>query len=444
MKGKEKKKTKKKKAGRWGKGLGGIYQVVNFIHRQRIFKLFKYVHPSLVAGLAHFFSKIFLGTSKRTKARIKKSLLLVTGKKYSKKFQGIITDTVLKHMSVLLFDIMLKAPNFTTKDYHKVVEFEDIKYLDEALAKGQGVLIPSVHVGQFFHNVAGLLLHPKQYEVAGVGNMANRLIFENVAVMPQYKNVHIVPRDKYGKVKQRLVHHLNKNRIVFLMHDIPRGSNLRTFFTRGKRELLVPTPQGIIALHLLTRAPIVPMVSIPDGRFTKSVVKFLNPKAIQAVSDKFWGAPAEKFHGEMSTAINEALFPYLVKYIHCWEEVMGANRLEEVIRFPKFSTRGELLDKIKAYLEKMIKNSYEPGRNDDNILEWLKKTWERLDQNLENDERDAKLPHKSFIRLKCEKAAVQIHAILKILENLFNKSNNDDIVRVVKDAIHELGELFPK
>jgi len=348
-----------------------VYELANKIHRYRVYKLFKHVPYPFIAGFSHLLARVFFGTSKKLVSRIRGSVKAIAGKDYPPGFVRKVADANLKNMGNLMLDLMLKAPNVDETNYMRLITFDGLEHLERALALGKGVLVPSVHVGEFFHCLGALLL--KGYEIAGVGNMKNRLVFEAVAGFPQYRKLRVVARDSYEKIHASLVQHLKKNRIVFLMHDIPRAQNLRTPFIHGEKNYLVPTPQGIVALQRETGAPIVPVVAIPDGSFTSSVVKVLDPSAIQAAIDAHESDPPEAFHGHVSTAINKELFPYILRYPHCHEELTGIGSflLDLAVKFPRGAGLGDVIGIIEKNVETLIRGSFEPGRADALLLEWL-------------------------------------------------------------------------
>jgi lauroyl/myristoyl acyltransferase len=418
----------KKKAGTAFGDLQKFYEITNKIHRYRVYKLFSHVPDPFIAGFSHLLAKVFFGTSKKLVMRMRRSVHAVTGKNYPPSFVRKVADANLKNMGTLLVDLMLKAPNYDGRNYTRVVKFEGLEHLEKALSLGKGALVPSIHVGQFFHCLGGLLL--KGYEMAAVGNMKNRLVFEGVMGFPQYRKLHAVPRDSYEKIQANLIQHLKKNRIVFLMHDIARAHNLRTPFIRGQKDFLVPTPQGIVALQRETGAPIVPIVSIPQDRFTRSIVKVLDPSGIQNAIDQHRDDPPEIFHGHVSTAINKEIFPYILQYPHCYEELTGIGSflLDLAIKLPRKASLLDVIGTIEKDVDALIRGSFEPGRADPRLLEWLGTGWKHGKDFLANGGGvEFTLPTRASIKIGGRVTSEQLSKILAVLATLLRRAGLSEL-----------------
>ena len=440
------KKIKKRKAGKWGKGLSGIYQVVNFIHKYKIYKMFKPIPLPFMEGFAHLFSMVFFRKSEKAKRRMKKSIQTLTGVRFSEKKLGRLTDAVMKNMGILLFDVMLKGPNQTSKTMHKLVKFEDIKYLDDALKLGKGAIIVSLHLGQFFHTIGGLAMHPAGYHIAVVANMANQMIFEHLVMLPKFRRLHPIGRDKYRNLKEELYAHLNENHLIFLMHDMSNKRNFKVPFIAGKKNFLVNPPQGAIKLHRESGAPIVPMLSIPNGRFTKSTLKFFDSQKLLEISEQFKEEEDKIIHGELAIAINKMLYPYMIKYIHCNEELTGiGSRVFNVkIKLPKELTLQNIIEKIQKWVIELIENSYEPERNDEKLIEEIMSIFNIYNSILkENQSKRGKrvLKHNGIIRLGGMEPRAQIKKLLLIINLLLREraSINFETSTINKKIAHVLG-----
>ncbi|MHA1679593.1 MAG: LpxL/LpxP family acyltransferase [Promethearchaeota archaeon] len=436
---------KGKKTGSWGgRQLGGIYRVVFIIHKFKVYRFFRHVPDYAIGRVSYLFTKLFFRKQlPKMAARIKVSLQGFTGKEYPAKFMKRIQNIVFMSMGNLLFDLMLKAPNYNRMALHDVMRFENLDILDEALKKGRGVLMPSIHIGQFFHCLGGLLLHESGYKVAGVGNMTNRLLFDHIVSYPQYRNLVVVGKDKFHSLKENLVKNLKENHIIFLMHDIARGNNLRTRFIDGRSNFLVPTPQGIVALHRETGAPIIPMVSIPDGRFTRSILRILDPSEIERVSRASRNASPEEFHGRLSTAINKVLFPYAISYLPYWEEVMtvGSRIFNVSIRFKRGATLLDIMQHSMNELVGVIKGSFEPGRKDGELISWLTGLFN--ESNFDAGKLGKyTIQHKSFVTIGGLTTPRQIKKMLSILARLSKKAGDGQYSSFLLDKRNEVHQFF--
>lgn len=376
MKGKAK--TKQVKTA-WGQ-LDGIYRLVNFVHEHRLYTAFKHVPEPCILAMAHLLAKSFFKTTGKLGRRMREAVALLSGRSFPPRAMGRLVKASFVHMALLILDIMLKAPNYDKRDLGRVVRWDGIEHLDAALAGGKGALVPSIHVGDFFHCVGALALDPKGYEVAAVANMKNQLVFDMLVQLPRFKRLHVVGRDSFDKVQEVIVDHLRHNRVVLLMHDIAKGSNLRVPFIPGRRDFLVPVPQGVVAFHLATGAPVLPLVAEPRERFTRSILRFVDPVPVKAACDAAAGLPPRGAHGTISAAINAALFPYIERYVHCFEEVSTfASRVLDVrVRFDKGMPAGKAIGAIASMVDGIIDGSFEPGRDDDGLRAWLAETWAQL------------------------------------------------------------------
>jgi len=439
-------KKKKPTSRAFGKDLAGIYKVVNLVHRFRIYRLFRFVPSSVIIGFAHFFSKFVYGRSKKMNDRVQHDIQAFSGKQYSAAFNRRLADMVFKNLGILLFDVMLKGPNFTTHDYRHVVQLEDDKYLVDAMTQGKGVILVSLHVGEFFHEAGSIILDPRGYELSVVANMANQLIFEHLVQVPQFKRLRVIGRAGFNEIRDRLVKELQKNRMVLLMHDMASGHNLKVPFLPGIKKYLVNVPQGAIALHEITGSPIVPVVTIPGERFTRSTVKFFDPAPILAVSERYRNSPDKIYHGYMSIAINEILSPYLLKYLHCWEELvtMGSRTFDVKLWFDKGASLGSMIESVKSWYTAQVDTSFEPGRDDDALLGWFVNSMNNLMESIKQEPnfKEFALQHKSFINLGGMNTRDQLVKLLKTIKSLASRASIPFAAFFIDDAIHQVNRFW--
>jgi len=135
---------------------------------------------------------------------------------------------------------------------------EDDVYVDRALERGRGALLLTLHIGNWELAVQSLGVQIERHRPCAVGRpISNLRLYARVAEQRQRSGVELIDRE--GALVT-LMRRLRQNRPVAMLNDqYARGSRgvLAPFF--GMR---VPSPAGLAALALRSRAPIVPCYSI--------------------------------------------------------------------------------------------------------------------------------------------------------------------------------------
>lgn len=433
----------------FGKELGGIYKVVNFIHKHRLYKLSKHVPYSAVIGFTHFFVKAFFMRSRAMNARARRYLALFSGRRFSPRLHGRLVEAVMKNMGLILFDMMLKAPNYTQKDYRRVVALEGDGHLEAALRAGKGAIVTSLHMGQFLHTLGAIALDPRGFKLVVVANMANQQIFENLITLPAFRAAKVVGRAGFKDIKGELIRELAGNKVVFLMHDIAGNNNLKVPFIHEQKEFLVAVPQGAVALHRVTGAPIVPLLAIPRGRLTESTLVFLDPAPLLRASEACKGLPQKAYHGRMSTEINKMLFPYLVKYLHTWEEIItfGTRTFDIKLRFPKAAGLPRIVEDIAAWIQGQVESSFEPGRDDDALLDWIRRLVARLQEVVSGPGAGGpglQLAAKSYVQLGGMGTQAQVEKLLSVMKALLGKAGLLSGVQLIADNMGAVRDFYQR
>ncbi|MHA1730242.1 MAG: hypothetical protein ACTSWY_16145, partial [Promethearchaeota archaeon] len=162
---------------------------------------------------------------------------------------------------------------------------------------------------------------------------------------------------------------------------------IRTPYCPSKKySFLAPTPQSIIALHRATGSPILPVLSFPDGVIRRSRIKFLDNRSIMEVSRKNWESPEKVFHGIISIELNNTLHPYILKFIHCWEQLVrfGISIRKNHLEFPPVCSCREFLKRIQLKIKEILEGSFEPHRNDKQILQTINEHFPKILNELKN------------------------------------------------------------
>ena len=345
-----------------------IYKAMSFIHQYKIFLPFRRIPPSILYAFGHLFGKLLVARPKLRKY-IFKGLDLLFKDRISLKFKEKIFQTNAKYMASLVLDAMLYSPNIYENTLNQFIEFKNLKYLDDALALKKGVIIIGPHAGMYFHLIAGLVYHPKKYNVMTVNRARNQVMYENILKRPELTNLHAVMHSNFVEIKERMISHLNHNGILVILQDYSKKHNLQVPLVEGKYSMLITTPQSAIRIHKLTETPIIPAFIYPQGIIGKSLIEFQDPQPIIEKSKQFWDSPGKTFHGELSISINKILYPYLIRYIHVWEELRKFSiRIRDEFETINKTTLEEFYQTLLSKMMNILEKSYEHNRNDEFLL----------------------------------------------------------------------------
>jgi hypothetical protein len=215
------------------------------------------------------------------------------------------------------------------------------------------------------------------------------------------------------------------------------------------KDFLVNVPQGAIALHRTTGAPIVPVLAIPRNRLTESTLTFFDPAPIQQVSETCKNLPQKEFHGRMSMAINNILFPHLVKYLHTWEEIVtiGTRTFDIKLRFPKGADLQRVIADIASWIQGQINGSFEPGRKDEALISWVTRLVAQL-QDIASKPGTSKpgfqLAAKSYVQLGGMGTQAQVEKLLVVMKALFGKAGLQSGVQLLADNLGTVRDFYPR
>ena len=137
---------------------------------------------------------------------------------FSKQRKNRILKANLSYMGILMCDCMFCVPAVAHDDvYHKYIGHENLHYLDQALEQGKGVIMPTLHTGQFFHALGGIFIRPstkdptKRYNLAVLGGRDNAAMFAPITA--RYPNYYVLETSKFSEVKDIFIEHLKRNHI---------------------------------------------------------------------------------------------------------------------------------------------------------------------------------------------------------------------------------------
>ena len=161
-----------------------------------------------------------------------------------------IARLIFRSFNEFLFEFF-KIPSFDKEGMERAFLFEGVKNVDSALARGNGVIIATAHIGNWEMGGAALaLLGYKLHIVAGIQFSGS--LSEHVKDVKRRLNIDVVsPEEGY----RTLFRALKDNELVVLLVDgdvFANGLEL-DFFSRPAR-----IPSGAATLALKTGAAIVP------------------------------------------------------------------------------------------------------------------------------------------------------------------------------------------
>ena len=418
----------------WGDSMGFLFKVIKFIDESRFYRFTKIFPHSALNGWGHLFGQLFFGRSKKVQRRMQASIRALYPEKPQKWIKKVSVANG-KYMGMLLLDVLFRLPqtcDFKAGEQVTMHKYERYDLLDRELAKGKGVIVPILHIGEQFHSPQ-LFLHPKRYKMSVTASIKNLPMWEynNRA---HFKNLNIYASTSYSKIAPLLKRDLENNYALTVYHDYSSIKQLRAPVIHGKYPYLIHTPQSYISLHKKTGAPILPLIAFPDGVFGKSKLRFIDNSSIMNTSRKYWEAPKKEFHGRMSTELNRILYPYIRVFAHQWEELMrfAGLRAADKIKFDPNITIKDFIDQLHEKMVWIIEQSYEPDRPDEQILAWIQTTFGKLKGQLSHPEVKIRA-HKTYINLSLMNAISELQTLSKIaIQELTRLQEHDAVISFQK------------
>jgi lauroyl/myristoyl acyltransferase len=387
----------------WGSSMRGLFNLIAWVSQHGVYRIFNHQPFELLNGWGHLFGMAFLGKVKGVRRKISASIQALYphwDRKQVKKY----TDASIKYMGAMFLDFMFRLPrtcDFPDEKFKDspFFEYEGLERLDAAIAKGKGVIVTMLHMGEFFHSMAALFQHPKHYYCGGVAAVSN-LVLYRMNNRKHFDQLHIFASTDFEKISGVLERFLKHNGILAMAHDYASPKQLRVPMIYGKFPYLVNVPQSYISLQRKTGAEILPCIAYPNDVLGKSRIVFLDNKSIMDVIQRNADASKREFHGRVSTELNRINYPIIRQYAHNWEEIMNLAtvRLADKVQFPANITMEGfcqgIFDKMRAVLE----NTFEPERDDKVILTGIQKYADAVMGSLK--QKNAALrPHKTKINL---------------------------------------------
>ncbi|MHA1561773.1 MAG: LpxL/LpxP family acyltransferase [Promethearchaeota archaeon] len=428
----------KKASESWGKSMGPVFKVINWIGRKRIYKPIRFVPFSLLNGLGHLIGRFGFGTSKSVQRKMKASFNALYPGISEKRLHKFI-DAATKYMAMLFLDITFRFPltgDISTKRFYRYMNPER---LDKALQQGNGVIIPILHIGEFLHAPNMMVQYPyKRLKIGFVVSVANLAMYEN-ANRKRFDNLYAFASTKFSLISPKIESLLKGNNVFVVYHDYSTTKQLRTPFILGKFPYLIHSVQSYISLHKRTGAVILPAISHPDGVFGKTKLEFLDNTTIIETSKKYWNESNEEFHGRLSTEINRKMYPYVRKYAHLWEEVMrlAVMRCADKVEFSKDCTIHNFLEEIQQKMLSVLDGSFEPDRPDNQLKILINEYFPPIINSLQNPDNILR-SHKTFINLSLMSGISELLKLCSVAQKELNLKDELQASKLIQGFISKI------
>ncbi|MCX5699085.1 MAG: lysophospholipid acyltransferase family protein [Candidatus Omnitrophica bacterium] len=216
----------------------------------------------LAAFLAQGYYFFAFGDRRSVKANLRVIFPKITNRQLRK-----ISRMVFRNFAKYLVDFF-RFEKLNRQYIDKNIKLENLRYFDEALAKGKGVVVLTAHLGNW--ELGGVVIAQLGYPFWVVAlPHKNKKVNEFFDAQRNSKGVKVIAM---GKAVRSCITAIRNNQMVALVgdRDFTEKGVIVDFFGR-------PThfPQGPAALSLMTGASIVPgfMLRNPDDSFTLRIEK---------------------------------------------------------------------------------------------------------------------------------------------------------------------------
>jgi KDO2-lipid IV(A) lauroyltransferase len=242
-----------------------------------LYNLFKLITKSLprnnadIVGIIISKLAYYITPERRKRARANIQRALGVSKAEAERF----TREVYKNLGLNFAEFLLEE-ELNEEDINQMVEFIDIDYLDQALKKGNGVILYTAHFGNW--ELFGAVLALKGYKINSIAREQNNLLFDKkINKIRKDLGIGIIPR---GLAVRQAFKALKNNEIVAILGDQDARSNgwKLNFFERP-----ASTFPGAVQFAERTGAEIVPAFFSRKG-WLKHQFKCYPPRKIEAGS----------------------------------------------------------------------------------------------------------------------------------------------------------------
>ena len=274
-----------------------IYTLLLFID-----KFFLLIPYDVSIRFSRFCSKIVYIALGKYRRLTKKHLRLAFGNTKTEKEISRIARKVFINLGLSLIEI-LSLPKIKDR-LDLMIDVKDIKKIDDALAKGKGVVVISAHFGNW--ELISIIFALKGYPA----NIIARPIYyekynEWITFLRNSMGVNVIYRTGSPKEILRALH---KNELVGITPDQDIDSIDGTFIDFFGMKTY--TPIGPVKIAMAAGSPIVPMFIVRNGK--KHTIHIEDPIVIENIDNK--SAAVKEYTQKWSDVIES----YVRKYPEQW------------------------------------------------------------------------------------------------------------------------------
>ncbi|MHA1746280.1 MAG: LpxL/LpxP family acyltransferase [Promethearchaeota archaeon] len=381
-----------------------VFRLTHFIHRYRLHRHFTHIPFTGFQMISTAMHKIF---TKASRGQIEKTWRrLIPPKFLSKRNLDLWTDAFIKFNIELYLDTTFYLPIRSPENIEYFTPVIGLDNIQRALQKGKGAFLTTVHFGEFNHSYFNLLHQhftlngkPQKFYIAALSSAENEFLFR--AMAESIPNFEVILTGSFRELKAKIEKRLAQNSVVMVMQDYFHPAQYRVPFIYGKERynFLVPCPQMLSYFHLKQGTPVIPAICLPGKNLKHSTVKFLpeislqtcnledyHPKLQQDLIKYRKGElPYTKHFGLLSTIINAQLYPNIMTHPYLWQaSYLFFERTQFRIVLKNVTHLGTLFRISAEQLLNFMEKSYEPGREDEQIVPLLEE-WHKFATKCERE-----------------------------------------------------------
>lgn len=212
-------------------------------------------------AIADLIARIYYSISGADRASIRENLKVVLGPGVEEKVMKRHVLSLFRNFAKYLVDFF-KFPRFTREEVFGRVKISGIERLDKCLSQGKGVILVSMHLGNW--EMAGAVLGALGYAVNAIAlEHGNKKVNDFFVSQRAINGLKVIP---LGIQVKQCFKVLKRNEILGIIGDKDYTSNGEYVDFFGKKALI---PKGPAVFALRTGAPIVVCAFIrnPDDSF---------------------------------------------------------------------------------------------------------------------------------------------------------------------------------